>query len=714
KKGFDVNAMRGLAESYRQIGDFENAGKWYGYVVNTHYAKAEDLLNYGQVLMREQHYELARDQFSRFSKLNPKDARGPRLLEACRRYQRAIPKAIRYTIAPLPFNSKQADFAAIPYHDGLLFSSARIKNRIVDRKNDRDGGKFLDLWYVTRTDSVNWGSPKLLKGKFNTRFHEATAVYDKLHSTFFFTRNNFDKGKIRNDKEGMVNLKIFYAKLKEGEEWDELRELPFDSDDYSVGHPSLTSDGKMLFFASNMPGGYGGTDIWYSLNSDSGWTNPVNLGPLVNTVGNELFPQIQADGNLFFSSDGHGGQGGLDIYLSRATPRGWGDIRHLPAPINSPQDDFSYVLAADGASGYFSSDRPGGAGGDDLWSFRILSPTFQGRIVRSSNNAPLADAFVTLTDLKSGAQERAITTAEGRFGFVLQPDRRYTARIVRDGFASQTFPLNTREGNAHRRQDETIALGQRPLVLDGLVRDARSGNALRGAEVSMLPGGKKVSSVGGGTFEFDLEPGRTYTLVAERLGYQAAQITFSTELSPKANRMRTILEMHPKIAQMQLIGKVLNRNNQPIPETEIFLIDLEAKDESKVCAGSDGQFSFYLKPNREYQLVARHFGYRAGQQKFTSPGKQKQMLPLTVFLDLPGVGKATALKNIYYDSGASFLREEAAEELQKLYQFLVGHPSVRVEIASHTDSRGSAAANLQLSKRRALAVANYLTFLGLA
>lgn len=712
KKGFDFPAMRGLAASYRQVRDFEQAEKWYGYVVNTRYAKAEDHLYYGQVLMRRRRYEQAEDQFTRFAELSPEDERAARYIDACRRYQRALPKEVRYEIAALPFNSPQSDFAAIPYKNGLLYSSARIKDKIVERRSDRDGNPFLDLWYAERRDSLNWENPRLLKGKFNTRFHEAAPAFDPATQTFFFTRNNYEKRKVRSSRSGMVKLKIFFATLATGGDWSNLEALPFNSEEHSAGHPTLTQDGQLLFFSSDMPGGYGGTDIWYSARTDSGWAVPINLGPLVNTVGDELFPQMQPDGKLFFSSNGHGGQGGLDIYLARATARGWGDIRHLPAPINSPADDFGYVLTPDGQSGYFSSDRPGGRGMDDLWSFRILNPTFQGQVVRAADNVPLSDAIVTLIDLENGERERAISTAEGRFGFVLQPSRNYKVRIVRDGYVAQTMPLNTQGTNATRRQDETVALGQPALVLDGVVHDQKTGHALPGVEVRITPGDAVLMSGDGGTFNFELQPGRTYTLEAQRYGFQPAMTTITTDGSPRTKRMQANLELVPNPAQMQLRGQVLDRDNQPLANAELFLVDKSAKEESEQRSGPDGYFSFPLQPNRDYELVARRFGYRAAQQQFSSPGRRRQMVPLKVYMDLPGVGKSTELRDIYYDYGASYLRDEAAQELQRLHKFLTMHPQVQVEIASHTDARGSAASNLRLSQKRADAVAKYLIYLG--
>lgn len=713
KREFNFEAMRCLAESYRQVRDFEKASKWYGYVVNTEYAGADDFLHYGLVLMRQRRYEQARDQFLKFSALNPQDERGARYLEAARQHDQGMKRDLNYSVQKLPFNSSMSDFCAVPFRDGLLFTSGRIKDRVVKRSTDRDGTSFLDLYFVAPKDSASWGKPKLIKGGFNTKFHEAAAVYDETEQIFFFTRNNFLGGKMKSSRDGLVKLKIFYAGLEEGGDWTNMQTLPFNSDEYSVGHPSLAGGGKDLYFASDMPGGYGGTDIWKSTLSDTGWVVPVNLGPLVNTVGDEMFPAIQQDGNLFFSSEGHGGEGGLDLFMAHATPTGWGDVRRLPAPINSSGDDFGYTLNPDGVSGYFSSDRNGGDGMDDIYAFSIQNPTLAGQVMVAETGAALSGATVTLTEVESGEIVRMTTQEEGRFGAILQPGRDYLVRISRDGFLDQVLNIDTKEKKKSLRQSKTIYLGQPQLVVDGVARDQKTGYALSGVEVVLAPGDRSTWSAMGGVFHFDLEPGGEYTLEARRPGYHPATIKVDADVKMNTHRIPVEVELAPDVGQLALQGQVLDIGGNPIEGVDLFLINRKERDEVTAVSGPNGTYSFSITPKDKYQLVARFTGYQTTEESFEAPALRKGIFPKNIRLRTVGAGRPTAFKSIYYDYGESILRQESLGELDRLAKMLNRNKERRIVISSSTDSRGSADYNLSLSGRRAEAVARYLISKGI-
>lgn len=714
KKEFNFDAMRGLAESFRHTRDFPEAGRWYGYVVNTQYASAEDHLQYGLVLMRLEQYELARDQFQRFQELMPRDERGARYVEAARLNQRLPRGRVNYEVTALPFNSGEADFSPLPYGEGVLFTSARIKDKVVQRNSDRDGRPFMDLYLVKSGSNAEWGRPRLLKGRFNTKFHEAAAVYDPNHRLFFFTRNNFLSGKLRSSQDGRVKLKVFFAHLNAQGEWTDLQSLPFNSDEYSVGHPSLSSDGKLLFFASDMPGGFGGTDIWYSQYADTGWSAPTNLGPLVNTVGDEFFPTMQPDGNLFFSSDGHGGAGGLDLFMARRRDTGWGDVRRLPAPLNSAGDDIGYTLNPDGETGYFSSDRAGGQGLDDVYAFRVLNPVFSGTVTSRPDGAPLADAVVTVTDAASGEPQRFQTNPDGRFGMILERDRKYEVEVSHEAHLSQRMALGTEGAEAIGRQTRIFILERPRLVIDGTARDQRTGYALAGVKVSLEGQESDHWSAAGGMFRFNLEPGGKLKLTATRTGYLPVEMTVDAEVGAGIHRIPVALEMERDLGKVMLQGQVLDATGQPIAGADLFLIHRAAREELTGKTDTNGTFLFPLVPGDAYQLVARHPGYRTGQEAFSAPKSRSGVFPRNITLALTGSGRASVLKNVYYEYGESLLREASLTELDKLVRLLKLNPDKRIVVSSSTDARGSDRYNLALSQRRADAVARYLKAEGIA
>ncbi len=225
--------------------------------------------------------------------------------------------------------------------------------------------------------------------ELNTTFHEGPVTFDITGERVFFTRNNYNKGKRRNDKDGTMRLNI-YTSNRGADGWQTPTEMPWNTDEYEEAHPTLSVDGRSLYFASNRPGGEGGMDLYVSRLEGGTWGEPVNLGKTVNTAGNEVFPFIHADGTLYFASNGLGGVGGMDIF---AVETGGGDsesevdiVRGTPvnigAPYNSNKDDFGFIVSADGTYGYLTSARAGGSGGDDIYSFQTDTPTERARTQR--------------------------------------------------------------------------------------------------------------------------------------------------------------------------------------------------------------------------------------------------------------------------------------------------------------------------------------------
>lgn len=329
-----------------------------------------------------------------------------------------------YAVKNININTKYADFGTTFFGaDSVVFSSPRSKRSIVRNIWKPNEQPYLDL-YVGLIDSGSEivGKQKV-KGVVNTRFHEAIVAFTKDLKTVYFTGNNYHNNIIKNDVDGILRLQLFKAKVNPNGEWINVEKLPFNSDQFSTGHPALSADGKKLYFISDGFESIGKTDIFVvDINADGTYSKPKNLGTKINTSEKEEFPFINDDNILYFSSTGHSGSGGLDVFASRIYDTTISESLNLGSPINSVDDDFAFILKQN--RGYFSSNRIEGKGDDDIYSFEVLSPLkiectqiVTGVVKNKDTQKALADAVVDLLD-SNGDKLNSITTKfDGTFNF---------------------------------------------------------------------------------------------------------------------------------------------------------------------------------------------------------------------------------------------------------------------------------------------------------
>ncbi len=347
----------------------------------------------------------------------------------------------RYTVKPFGYNSKYSDFAASYYEKGLIFASDRDTGNLARYRHTWNSRDFLDL-YKVNADSASTDNVMKLEGEINTRLHESTSVITKDGNTMYFTRNNFMDGKKYKDGEGITRLKIYSAEKVNGE-WTNITELPFNSDSYSVAHPALSPDGKRLYFVSDMPGSLGQSDIFMTNIIGDGTYGPiVNLGKNINTMARETFPFITSDGVLYFSSDGHFGLGGLDVFATKIAFDDYDQpVVNVGKPINGPSDDFAFIFDPERKTGYFSSNREGGMGDDDIYSFVENEPLVldciqdvSGTVRDRISNEVLAGATVKVIDEENNEISSTITDSNGNYFLQLDCSKGNFVRASRDGY----------------------------------------------------------------------------------------------------------------------------------------------------------------------------------------------------------------------------------------------------------------------------------------
>ena len=480
----NINAQEMIAYSYKMIKNYEEAMYWYEKLTKQPSAKPEWFLYYAEALANNQQYERSEALYRKYYTLIPTDKRAGAFSTS---NLGQLSKNIgNWKVGFTNLNSQGSDYSPIFYKDGLLFTSNRSTKKFARRIFQWDNTPFSNLYNIPTLKEIRVidpdslmavaGSKKdknyrfndddtaptsndtrtignyntslerdtmglmlekglnisLLKGALNSKYHDGSAAVFP-DGSIIFTRNNYYKGTARTSKDGVNKLKMYTVS---GSDLGRITEFPYNGDEFSTGHPALNKDGTILIFASDRPGGYGGSDLYYCVRSGNGqWTRPVNLGKKINTEGNELFPYLDKNDDLFFASTGHVGLGGLDVFevqLKEMKPVA--EVKNMGAPINTSKDDFGLIRAADGKSGFLSSNR---RGNDDIYSFKKSSHviSLQGTIRDGRTKLPLVGSRLLMRHLDGADTLRTNSRAE--FSRELPSEMDYELTAQKLGYINQ-------------------------------------------------------------------------------------------------------------------------------------------------------------------------------------------------------------------------------------------------------------------------------------
>lgn len=451
EKGYSsADLLMRLANSYYFNARLEEAGKWYTELFRLkENPSAEYYYRYSQCLKSLQDYKKADEMLLAFHTMAKEDARGILFAEQ-QDYLASIAKnSGRYTLDNLKeVNSEYSDYGTAFYGDAIVFATTRDNRGISKNIHTWDNHGFADLYIVN--DKEKSSGAKKLNSPINTKFHEATPVFSKDRKTVYFTRNNFSKGAKGKNAEDVTLLKIYKATWENGQ-WGNIMPLPFNSDQYSVAHPTLSPDEKTLYFASDMPGTYGDSDIFkVAIHPDGTYGEPTNLGAHINTPGRETFPFISDGNELYFSSDGRPGLGGLDIFVVLV---GDGTLKskiyNIGEPANSPHDDFALTINWITKKGFLSSNRPGGLGDDDIYAFTETRPLehdcqqlLRGTITANESGDALAGINLVLLNDKFEVLATMDSDSDGNYKFDVECGNNYYIRAISDEYeTSETLAI---------------------------------------------------------------------------------------------------------------------------------------------------------------------------------------------------------------------------------------------------------------------------------
>jgi peptidoglycan-associated lipoprotein len=447
KDSANTKAKIKLAESYRLVNDYKNAERLYAQVILLPESKPEDKIHYAKLLMSANKHEDAANMLRLYLQGNPDDKMARSLLEACTFIELFMEDTARYELSPIPLFSNATMFSAVKYRKGIAYAAERSSG---EKINPWTGNSYLDIYYNYRENGI-WQTEAPVGGDMDGKFHEGPVTFNKSGEYAIVTRSNYKGGgKLDKNKENVNHFGLFEMSFKNGK-WSDPKALPFNSPDYSTGHGSLTEDGKTLYFTSDMPGGFGGSDLYVSTFDGTTWSTPKNLGDIVNTRGNETFPSVHNEDVLYFSSDGHATLGGLDIFKIEFENGNWGKPKNLNFPLNSTSDDFSYIINPDDTSGYLSSNRKGV---DRIYEWAKV-PQFiilNGLCVMKNDGTPLSGVTAKLTNITDGTEKEILSGADGKFNFNLKLNKEYKIEGIKENYFTQSAVVST----LGKTQSETI------------------------------------------------------------------------------------------------------------------------------------------------------------------------------------------------------------------------------------------------------------------
>lgn len=578
-------------------------------------------------------------------------------------------------------NSQKVDYSPSFYQNGLVFVSTHGAGPV----DKRTGGRFHDLFFAPFDPNGEPIARQEFSTNLNSTGHEGPLTFSQDWGTVYFSRNAE-----KPDSKGTAIHQQICEAQRGLFDWEKIRPLPFNSDEYSCRHPSLSADGNTLYFSSDMPGGFGGFDIYRSKKDAGGWSKPENLGPEINTEKREGFPFAHESGTLFFASEGHNTLGGLDIFMAKSGENGgnFEEIINLGAPFNSEKDDLGLILDASTTHGFFSSTRPNSVGEDDIFSFEIEDGLHGiNRPVTTHAGIAVTDAFTNQP--LQGASIRVLERSQDGYAsggdfydVVLQPDEN----------ASNNLALRLVRKNAD------------DLGPTDLFSNAR------------------------GEAYFDFVPGRDYLLVITLDGYKVGDKLYTGESNPTES-LNINLEPLPRCKPVRGVIKT-DGYGTPIANAVVKFADKKSGKQELVRTNLNGEFDFCLGLEGDWMLLAEKEGFIGKAEPIKLDGAAKIFKEIKLARDrILGndapqanlappqpleVGSVITLDKIYYDFNRATLNESACRQLEGLVTVMRQYPTMEIDLLAHTDTRGGTSENQKLSDERAKNAKIYMVARGIS
>lgn len=577
-------------------------------------------------------------------------------------------------------NTPYIEFSPAYYREGIVFVTARQRGGLYDPIL---GTTYFELFYAKLNENGKPYKPKPFSLEINTKYHEGPVSFTADANQMFFSRNNIQEGSLSKAKDGVGKVQLFEA-TRGDFDWEAIKPLPFNSPEYNSMHPSVNADGTRLYFSSNRSGGFGGMDIYVAEKIEGKWTDPINLGPDVNTSGNEVFPFMHSTGVLFFASDGHQGFGGLDLFLIDISRRKWGALINMGSPFNSKEDDFGFTMNGTGTQGFLSSNREKGLGKDDIYIFNAPEGV---------EGIKVAKQVIARIEVRDQETKSSLAGAK--------------IRVFEKGADG-----STKNGDLYE-----VELQPNPNGGDGFSLVKK-----RKAEATL---GKPDAVIGkDGYAILTLDPKLEYRIFIDRPGYHNKELDLTLNPAEAYYPIEVLLE---EINCIPLEGTIKSTGyNRVIPNAIVKLASSCSDQVKIVTTDLEGDFNHCLEFNCRYLITASKLGFD-DQTKELSTVNLRGSRSFDVDFQLASVktavvnkprnllleGRIIYLESIAYDFNKSAIRKGAARDLDALAALMQEYKSLKVELTAHTDSRGTSEYNQSLSETRALYAKDFLVEKGI-
>jgi outer membrane protein OmpA-like peptidoglycan-associated protein len=718
ENGAQPNVMEKLADCYRMTGDLEKAEVWYRNAIVNGNQNTSCRLNYAKVLQSNGKYQEAKDQFVLYEEITGEYAMGDKYIASCEMAMKLKDDHKRYEIQPVArLNTNYSDIIAINTRDEIVFATRGKRSEIGSLRNvkEKSESSDYDFYLAGKHSDGTIADIKPIKGGINSPYDDVSAVKMPGSDLVLFTRSEdqtASKKKTVGNNEAVREVKILGAK-KNGKKMEQVGDLPVNfADGNSNFHPAVHPNGDMIVFASDRQGGEGGTDLYMIRRVDGKWSKPENLGPSVNSAGDELFPTFNKQGHLFFASDGNVGYGGLDLFTADFEDNSWSGTTNMGSGINSPKDDFGIIWDASTSSGYFNSNRNPNSG-DDIYSFK-RTPGITGQVFDGLTKEPLAGSIVRLKDI-NGNEKIIISDGIGQFSEPCKDNTGYLVTIDAPGFHTWRDTFWTKSIPQGRDINLDVYLEvEQMFEMNGMVHDQADGFRLGNADIQIIQDGKVQRTLNAtadsADYRLRLKPGEDYTVIFRKDEYVPRIVNLSLT-NFRGVEVRTRNVPMTRGGYVLVNGSIMEDGTAgtPISHASIQIVNNRTQEVvDSAMSLKNGTFWVAIPWDSlsNYSIISAKEGYFATSKHIEVVDTNN--MTINIAMRDADFGLDNSIKVIHYGYNQTTLDMISKKDLNEIYFFLMRNPVAKLEVRSHTDSRGTSKYNLELSRRRSESVIQYI------